>query len=586
MDNKNSQEEFSFKKYFTPLTTVKVVHWIILIGLIVYCNGFFNGFVKDDYAEIINNPTVQSVTNLPSLFTGSLFYNGLGQQLTGSFYRPVTSVAFASVYSLFGPNAFAFHFFQILLFIANACFIFFFFKQFFRRAIAFVLSLVFLVHPINSEVALYVSAIQETLFFFFGMIALLLLRKYKTQKFLIAASICLLLSLLSKETGILFFFVSYVYLFLFARKGFYYFLGYSFAALCIYFFLRVNAIGLINHTVANAPIQSVSLMTRLTNTPAMFLFYVKTFVFPYALSSSYQWVYTNIDFIHFWFPLAVDIVILIIIFFSAFIIHKRSSRKYFLVYLFFISWFLLGLFLHMQILPLDKTVAEQWFYFPMVGILGMLGVVSEEMHISVKNKWIFTAICLVLILLSVRTFVRSFDWKDDLSIATHDITVSKDAYDLESELSFAYFQKGNLPLALLHAQKSVELYPAVTNLDNLGSLYGYLGNYKEAEASYHRSLLYGSYYLTYENLAVIGANYGDKKKNIAFIKNVALKQYPYDAKIWLYLAGLEYNNGDKKDALVDLQQSYQYGPSAQVVAVYKTMINNKPVSTGIVRSNH
>jgi hypothetical protein len=580
------EKEFSFKNYFIPFTTSKAVHWIVIIGLIVFCNGFFNGFVKDDHAEIIENPVVQSIQNFPNFFTGSLFYNGLGQQLAGSFYRPITSVVFSSIYSLFGASSFAFHFFPILFFIINACFVFYLFKQFFKTAIAFALSLVFLVHPINSEVALYISALQEVLFLFFGMITLLILHRYKSQKAFIISSICLLLSLLSKETGILFFFMSYVYLFLFARKGFYYFLGYSLVALCIYFFLRVSAIGIVSHVVANAPIQNLSLSARLLNIPAIILFYLKVFIFPLNLSSSYHFVYTRITTEHFWLPLIIDLIFFIAIIATAWSIPKRNSRRYFTVFVFFSIWLLVGLLLHMQILPLDKTVAEQWFYFPIVGILGMIGVVLEIVPVSFRNKWVIAITGIIIILLSVRTFVRSFDWRDDLSIATQDITVSRDAYDLESELSFAYFQQGNLNQALLHAKKSVELYPAVTNLDNLGSIYGYLGQYKEAENAYHRSLLYGSYYLTYENLAALSLSYGDKKKNIAFIKNAALKQYPYDAKLWLYLAGLEYNNGDKKDALFAIQHSYQYGPSAQAVSIYKAIVNNQRVSTGIVKSSN
>jgi len=347
----------------------------------------------------------------------------------------------------------------------------------------------------------------------------------------------------------------------------------------------VNAIGIISHTGANAPIQNLSLSERLINIPAIVLFYLKVFVFPYDLSSSYHFVSTKITIDHFWMPFFLDLIFFMTIIATAWFIYKRASRRYFTFFIFFCIWLLLGLLLHLQITPLDKTVAEQWFYFPIVGMLGMIGVVLESLSISFRNKWVIAITCMILILLSLRTFVRSFDWRNELSIATHDITVSKDAYDLESELSYSYFQQGNLNQALMHAKKSVELYPAITNYDNLGSIYGYLGKYKEAVNAYRKSLLYGSYYLTYENLALLASSYGDKKKNIVFIKNVALKQYPYDAKIWLYLAGLEYHTGDKKGALFAVQQAYQYGPSAQVVAVYRAIVTNQPLSTRIIKNS-
>src|SRR5205823_5660731 len=111
---------------------------------------------------------------------------------------------FSLFYSFSGANYFLFHSFQIIFHIINACLLFLFLKHFFRKQIALILSLIFLVHPINSEVALYVSDTQEVLFFLFGVLALWKLKHLKSKKYLIFIAISLLLSLFSKETGLLF----------------------------------------------------------------------------------------------------------------------------------------------------------------------------------------------------------------------------------------------------------------------------------------------------------------------------------------------------------------------------------------------
>src|ERR1700722_18571015 len=197
---KETQEEFSFKNYFIPFTNAKAIHFIIIIGLIVFFNGLFNGFIGDDQPQIIGNPLIQSLSNIPIFFTGSTFYNG-SQSLTGVYYKPLLTTFFSLTYTIFGANAFGFHLFQILLYICNACLLFLVLKHFFEKETAFGLTLIFLLHPINSETAFYISNTQEVLFFFFGILALWILQRHHSQKAMILANIFLLALMLSKETG-------------------------------------------------------------------------------------------------------------------------------------------------------------------------------------------------------------------------------------------------------------------------------------------------------------------------------------------------------------------------------------------------
>src|ERR1700689_1632940 len=112
-----NEQKFSFKNYFVPFTSTKAIHWLILIGLLVFSNGLFNGFIEDDQLQIINNPIIQSLTNLPYFFSGSTFYNGGEQNLAGVYYKPLQTTFFSLFYSVFGPNAIAFHFFLIVFYI-------------------------------------------------------------------------------------------------------------------------------------------------------------------------------------------------------------------------------------------------------------------------------------------------------------------------------------------------------------------------------------------------------------------------------------------------------------------------------------
>lgn len=100
----------------------KIRLWIIVIlGFCVYLPTLFNGFVWDDEEQIVNNPQIQSLSNLPAFFSGSTFNAGGGGNLSGLYYRPLMTSSFTLVYSIFGLNPFFFHLVQVILHIANAC---------------------------------------------------------------------------------------------------------------------------------------------------------------------------------------------------------------------------------------------------------------------------------------------------------------------------------------------------------------------------------------------------------------------------------------------------------------------------------
>lgn len=574
----NEEDDFSFKQLFVPLTNKKAITWIIIIGLIVFFFGLFNGFVGDDPAEITENVAIQSIQNLPEFFTGGMFYVEPGVKLSGNFYRPLLSTYFSLIYTVFGANSFMFHFNQLCLYILNVCLVYYLFKHFFNQKIAFVLSLIFLVHPINSESAYYISATQENLFLFFGLLSLWTVTKYRSQKALIIASILLLVSLLFKESGILFFIVIPLYLFLYHRKKTLPFVGYSLISFVMYVILRINAIGVTPTGTNDAAIQNLHLVSRLINIPEIFLFYLKTFLYPMDLAIIYNWVYTSIDVPHFYIPLVIDLFFVFVVIYASYV-SRRKSQKHFVMYTFFVVWFFVGMLLNLQILPLDQTVTDQWFYFPIIGLLGMIGVFLLSFKIELNKPHSVAIIVTLISLLAIRTFTRGFDWEDDFTLASHDLTVSPQAYSLEAELSRLYFDNGDYKDAKIHADRSIQMFPYLDSYTDLGNADFYLGDYTGAKEAFLNATKYGDNYVTYENLSAIYINHDNPQEGIYFIKNIALKKFPYDARLWLYLAVLEYNHGSKSNAKSDIVTAYNYDHALpEVVPIYNAMVSNQAVN--------
>ncbi|HEX7041724.1 MAG TPA: glycosyltransferase family 39 protein [Patescibacteria group bacterium] len=570
-------EEFSFKNLFFPLTSLKAVHYIILIGIIVLFFGIFNGFVGDDQIQIVKNPAVSSLSNWPYLLTGGTFFSQQSK-LGGFSYKPFLNLSYALSYFVGSGSPFSFHLIQIIVFIINSIFVFFIFRRFFGIYLSIFLSLIFLTHPINSESAFYIADMQEVLFFFFGSLAFLILLKYKSIKALVFISLLLLFSLLSKESGVLFVFISLFYIFLFERRIFLKFLGFILIISGLYLALRIYSIGLFNNNILTSSISSLNIWGRLINIPSIVFFYLKTFFYPINLAMSYQWVIRSITFYSFFLPLVIDLIFLSSVLFLG-IYLKKIKSKVFKEYLFFAFWFGVGISLHLQLIPLDQTVSDRWFYFPIVGLLGMIGILVSAVKFKNNHILIFLLAMSLIISLSFRTFIRSFDWKDSLSIASSDIKVSKEAFGIENELSSAYIQLKDFKEAKLHAQKSIDIRPTQTSYIDLGVADTFLGEYDSAYKAYKNSLKFGDYYVAYENLAALSIVYGNPAENISYIKNISLKKFPNDAKLWLYLAILEYRNNLVKDAKYDIKKAYLISGSSSIIPVYNAITNGEKVNT-------
>src|SRR5256885_15684936 len=108
MADKENIPAFSFKNYFVPLTTAKAIHWIIIIGIIVFCNSLFNSFIFDDSAQILTNLGDHSVASIPDILQ-----NNMTSVFTSQYYRPLPFIIYAILYTFFQANPFPFHLLQL-----------------------------------------------------------------------------------------------------------------------------------------------------------------------------------------------------------------------------------------------------------------------------------------------------------------------------------------------------------------------------------------------------------------------------------------------------------------------------------------
>jgi tetratricopeptide (TPR) repeat protein len=547
---------------------------IVIIGLATYCNSLMNSFQGDDFTQIVNNVPVHSIKNIQLFFEGGTFYSGQGlAPLSGAYFRPLMTTVFSVIYTIFGAHPIYFHAVQLLLGIGSAVLLYLFFRYTCKPALALFLALVFLVHPIDSEIVFAIPVMQDALYFFFGMLALYLLVRFSSRVSLLPVCACLFLALLSKETAILFFAVSLIYVFWWDRKRFIWLIGVMIVPIALYVVLRINAIGFLGSNPQTAPIDRLDLVGRLLTAPSIFLLYISKFIVPWKLSSEYYWAYSVFSVNHVLLPLFADSALLALFAYGAFCIKRMSTKAQYATYLFFLVWFLMGMLLILQIVPLDCTASEPWFYFPMAGLLGMIGTTLTVIKIKASRQAIVLVGLILMIVLCARTIDRSFNWRSSADLARADIAASPDNYNAYDVLAIEDINDGNLAQARAYSQQSIAIYPTYTNYANLGVADMNTGMYADAVVADTYALKYGNFNIIYENLSGLALIYGNPLQTQPFITN-ALLRFPDDPVLWTNLALLDYEYHDDAGARIAITNAARYGQVSSFI--YGNIMANRP----------
>ncbi|MCL4353828.1 tetratricopeptide repeat protein [Patescibacteria group bacterium] len=542
---------------------------IFIFAFIVYGLSLFNGFVWDDEEQVTANSIIQHLSNIPYLFATSTFNNGGASGLSGLYYKPLMPVSFALNYAIWQGHPFGFHLFSLALHILNTFLVFILFKKLFSwkgfnyaNSISFLLALLFLVHPANVESVSYIASTQELLYTFFTLICVIVSLTYfldnKTSfKILLFINAAILLSLLSKESGIISIPLVIMLSFLFKKKKLYV-IASSAVTFLIYLTLRFAVAKTpIFNSKSIVPIAQADFPTRLKTVPYELFSYIRLLFFPKDLFVAQYNVIKSISDPRFYLCLAACLI-----FFSILIIFYRRIKSR--LYLFFLFWFIFAIGIVLNIYPLDMTIAERWLYGPMIALLGMIGTVI--LFCAKKDNRIivwFSILCLFVIpLFAARSLIRSIDWKSDFSLFSHDIKYSGNSFEAQNNLGVALFRKGKFKDAKIHFEKSIALSPKWwTSYNNLGVVYEREDNLPKALSLYKKSIVNGNYYLGYENFAKILFREKKWSQLIRFTKN-ALVKLPLNETLNKLAAVSYYRTNKMAKARLYAKQAFLIDPSS------------------------
>lgn len=153
--------------------------WAVLLLLlaavgVVYGPFLRSPFVFDDYHSVVENPSIRRLENIPEFFSTG---RGFSVHSKWHSYRPLLLSSYSLSYALTGPEAWSFRIVNFVLHACNAWIVFLLLRGLLGAATgsaaALAGSLVFTLHPGQTQAVMYVSSRSELLAATFVLLALL-----------------------------------------------------------------------------------------------------------------------------------------------------------------------------------------------------------------------------------------------------------------------------------------------------------------------------------------------------------------------------------------------------------------------------
>ncbi len=397
---------------------IRPLYLFLILGIIsfgIYANSLQNQFVFDDESVVVNNTSIQSLSNIPKYFTADEGFH----KVIGRYYRPVVSTTYAIDYAIWGLKPFGFHLTNILIHLISSLLLFSVLKYMFRNfkfglTGAFTGSLLFAVHPVHTEAVAWVSGRTDSLVTLFFFASFLFYIKYsddlKSQKNLNLALVFYVLGLLSKEMIVTMplFILLYDFIFKKENKDFFkknikaYLL---FAGITIlYLIIRYIVLKDIPEREKYLYFYGIDGITAFGTMLKTIPVYLKLLFVPINLLYHYNGVIPDAK------SLFEAMVLLSAVILIAGIVISVLIKKDFPAFAFSILFFFISLLPVMNIIPTMNLMAERFLYLGSfalsVAVSGVVIYLKSEN--GIRNYSV--AVIIILIVFSFLTFQRNKDW--------------------------------------------------------------------------------------------------------------------------------------------------------------------------------
>ena len=513
---KHERREKALERARAKKTERLVLAGLLLISALAFVNSLDGGFVYDDKFQVVNNPRLDDLGNIPKMFTESVwqFMDSTSQLAVGSYYRPIFNIALIIERHLFGLEVFGWHLASLLLHLGVVFLVYLLGKQWgMSGEVAAAAALLFGVHPAHSESVAWVSGLPDPLAAVFVLGSLIVYerawRAAAARRAALAVSVGLaFLAMLSKEVAIV------LPVFLLLREW----LDRSergahesrlwrtakrtlpFAIVTIaYMVLRYGVLGFISKPEPKSV--GVTMWQVLLTIPSVLLNYARMLVWPYPLAITYPAGYvSSLADPAFW---AVAIAILVIGGGAFWRLRKSAAglKAFVLMLLFLLPVLNLKAFN-----PQESLIHDRYLYLPSVGFCMLAALaIARLSELSTRRQAVFrTAVASIAALFLLLTVNQNLTWQNDLLMANAALKLNRRSPFLLNYVGAYYFNLNQPALAEKNYADALDVDPKYYDaLSNLGDVYQMQSKLADAEEHYSKAIEYGAPYVaTHYNLGV------------------------------------------------------------------------------------
>lgn len=557
---------------------IAILFWVVL-AFVVYGNTLGHGFVLDDDLVIKENKYVkEGISGVGDIFSNSHTKGATGIQDQG--YRPLPSLLYVTIVEFAGLNPFRFHLFNVLFYGISVAILFLFLLQLRDRVnpwLSFFIALVFLVHPVHTEVVANIKGMEDILQFTFSIASLYVLFIHLRSGKNLHLFLSLLLfffGMLAKETAITYLAVVPLALWFFTElkpKQLLTYLAAFISMFGLYFGIRMivlsDAIDVELSILNNALVASENISDQFLTALWIQVKYLGLMFFPIELSQDYS--FNAIPIVEgFEIRGIIGLIICLLVLIAAIYgIYKRRIEAFGLAFYLVTIALVSNLFI-----LIGATMAERFLFNASFGLIFSVLFLLNRLVPAKKKSFQNAFILVVVLAFAWKTTQRNKDWQSNESLFLADIEKVPESSRIQSAVAGIFRDKANfaknemqfrsnIEQAREHYLRSVSILPS--NFEawyNLGVVYERMQLREKAKDAYLNCLKYApDYPLASNNLGVMAFNQGEIERAESYFRK-AFEFAPENPDVVANMGLVYHSSQEYEQAIHYYQRALEINP--------------------------